>query len=329
MNNRCLLLFLCTMLFMSCKEIKRYYLSQGEIFHTTFHIKYEYNKPLDAEIDSLLRAFDLSLDPFNKNSTIYKVNHNIPVEVDDWFIRVFNESQKVSRQSNGAFDITCAPLINLWGFGFDNSQAPTQAAIDSVKQFVGYNKIRLVGRTVEKDDPRVMLNASAIAKGYACDVVAKMLESRGITNYMVEIGGEIVTKGVNPSNTCWRIEITKPEDDNTTKPLGGQAVISLCEGGLATSGNYRNYIIRDDGKKYAHTIDPATGYPVDNGVLSASVIMPECILADAYATVFMIWGAKADSLAQTIEGMSYYLIYDEGGKLLVKQRNMEKYLKHE
>ena len=328
MINRRLLLFLCIILLTSCKEIKRYYLYQGEIFHTTFHIKYEYNKPLDAEIDSLLKAFDLSLNPFNKNSIIYKVNHNIPVEVDDWFIRVFNQSQEVSRQSNGAFDITCAPLINLWGFGFDNSKAPTQAAIDSVKQFVGYNKIRLVGRTVEKDDPRVMLNASAIAKGYSCDVVARMLESRGITNYMVEIGGEIVTKGVNPSNTCWRVEITKPEDDDTGQSLGRQEVISLCEGGLATSGNYRNYHIRE-GKKYAHTIDPATGYPVDNGVLSASVIMPECILADAYATVFMLWGVKADSLAQTIEGLSYYLIYDEGGKQLVKQRNMEKYLKHE
>jgi len=145
---------------------------------------------------------------------------------------------------------------------------------------------------------------------------------------MVEIGGEIVTKGVNPSNACWKVEITKPEDDNTIKPLDGQEVISLCEGGLATSGNYRNYIIRDDGKKYAHTIDPATGYPVDNDVLSATVIMPECILADAYATVFMIWGVKADSLAQTMKEMSYYLIYDEGGKQVVKQRNMEKYLNH-
>ncbi|MCL2649927.1 MAG: FAD:protein FMN transferase [Candidatus Azobacteroides sp.] len=326
-NNRCLLLFLCIILFVSCKETKRYYLYQGEIFHTTFHIKYEYNRPLDAEIDSVLNAFDLSMNPFNEHSIIYKVNHNIPVEVDDRFIKVFNQAQEISRQTNGAFDITCAPLVNLWGFGFDNSEAPTQAAIDSVKQFVGYNKIRLSGRKVEKEDPRVMLNASAIAKGYACDVVAEMFNSRSVINYMIEIGGEVYAKGKNPNNTCWKIEITKPEDDNTGQPLGQQAVISLCEGGLATSGNYRNYYVKD-GKKYSHTIDLETGYPIENNVLSASVIMPECMLADAYATVFMILGTEAsDSLAKTIKGLSYYVVYNEEGKQLVKQRNMEEYSK--
>jgi len=326
MINRILLLFLCIMLFVSCKETKRYYLCQGEIFRTTFHIKYEYEKPLDAEIDSVLKAFDLSLNPFNENSIIYKVNHNIPVEVDDWFVKVFNQSQEISRQSDGAFDITCAPLVNLWGFGFDNSQAPTQAAIDSVKQFVGYDKIRLVGKTIEKDDPRMMLNASAIAKGYACDVVAELLDSYGIRNYMVEIGGEVYAKGKNPNNVCWKIEITKPEDDNTGATLGRQAVINLCEGGLATSGNYRNYYIKD-GRKYAHTINPKTGYPVENNILSVSVIMPECMLADAYATAFMVLGVEvSDSLAQTIEGLSYYSIYNNKGEHLVKQRNIEKYL---
>ena len=327
MIKRCLLFFVCIMLFVSCKETKQYYLYQGEIFRTTFHIKYEYNRPLDAEVDSVLNAFDLSLNPFNENSIICKVNHNIPVEVNDWFVKVFTQAQEISLQTNGAFDITCAPLINLWGFGFDSSKAPTQAAIDSVKQFVGYNKIRLVGRTVEKDDPRVMLNASAIAKGYACDVLAEMFDSCGVINYMIEIGGEVYTKGKNPNNICWRLEITKPEDDNTGNVLGRQEVVNLCEGGLATSGNYRNYYIKE-GRKYSHIVDPRAGYPVENNVLSASVIMPECMLSDAYATAFMVLGVEvSDSLAQTIEGLSYYLIYDKGGKHLVKQRNMEKYLK--
>jgi len=325
MINRYIVLLGCIMLFISCKETKQYYLYQGEIFHTTFHIKYEYNKTLDAEIDSVLNAFDLSLNPFNNQSIIYKVNNNIPVEVNDWFIKVFNQAQEVSLRSNGAFDITCAPLVNLWGFGFDNSKTPTQAAIDSVKQFVGYDKIRITGRTVEKDDPRIMLNASAIAKGYACNVVAAMFDLYGLENYMIEIGGEVVAKGVNPNNTCWKIEITKPEDDNTGQSLERQTVLNLCKGGLATSGNYRNYYIKD-GKKYFHTIDPRTGYPAGNNVLSVSVITNECSLSDAYATAFMVLGVEAaDSLAQTIEGLSYYLIYDEGGKHLVKQRNMEKY----
>jgi len=327
MVKKYLFLVLCTILFASCKETNQYYLCQGEIFRTTFHIKYEYNKTLDTEIDSVLNAFDLSLNPFNEKSIIYKVNHNIPVEVNDWFIKVFNQAQEVFAQSSGAFDISCAPLVNLWGFGFDNSQTPTQEAIDSVKQFVGYEKIRLVGRTIEKDDPRVMLNASAIAKGYACDVIAEMFDFYGLKNYMIEIGGEVVAKGVNPNNVCWKIEITKPEDDNTGHPLGRQEVLNLCNKGLATSGNYRNYYIKE-GKKYSHTINPRTGYPVENNVLSVSVIMSECILADAYATAFIVLGVEAaDSLAQTIEGLSYYLIYDDNGKYFVKQKNMENHLK--
>ena len=326
MFKKWLLLFLCIILFVTCKETKRYYLYQGEIFHTSFHIKYEYDKPLDTEIDSILNAFDLSLNPFNDKSIIYKINNNIPTEVNDWFIEVFNQAQEISRQTNGAFDITCAPLINLWGFGFDNSGEPAQPVIDSVKQFVGYNKVRLLGRTVEKDDPGVLLNTSAIAKGYACDVLAGMFDSCGVINYLVEIGGEVHAKGKNPDNICWRIEITKPEDDNTGNALGRQGVVNLCKGSMATSGNYRNYYIKE-GRKYSHIIDSRTGYPAENNVLSVSVIMPECMLADAYATAFMVLGVEAsDSLAQTIENLSYYLIYDEGGKQLVKQRNFMKFM---
>ncbi len=322
-----LLVLWCVIIFFTgCGNAEKYYFYQGEIFHTTFHIKYKYNKPLDNEIDSVLNAFDLSLNPFNEKSVIYKVNNNIPVEADDRFIKVFNQSQEISKQTGGAFDITCAPLVNLWGFGFDDSKAPSQAAIDSVKQFVGYDKIRLNGRIVEKEDPRTMLNTSAIAKGYACDVLAEMFDSCRVKNYMIEIGGEVYVKGLNPNNSCWKIEITKPEDDNTGHPLERQEVVSLCEGGLATSGNYRNYYIKE-GKKYSHIIDPRTGYPAEKNVLSASVIMPECMLADAYATAFMVLGVDtSDSLAKKIEGLSYYLIYDENGAHKVGQRNMEKYL---
>ena len=323
MIKRYLWLFLLCLIPLSCKETKQYYWYKGKIFNTTFHIQYEYKKTLEVEIDSVLNLFDLSLNPFNNQSIIYKVNNNIPVEVNDWFIRVFNQAQRISMQTGGAFDITCAPLVNLWGFGFDNSKNPTQAAIDSIKQFVGYHKIRLIGRTIEKDDPRVMLNTSAIAKGYACDVIAQMFDSYGVINYLIEIGGEVYAKGLNQKNTCWRIEITKPADNNSGEALGRQEIVNLCEGGMATSGNYRNYYIKE-GKKYSHTIDTKTGYPVENNVLSVSVIMPECMLADAYATAFMVLGVEAsDSLAQTIDGLSYYLIYDEG----IKQRNMEQYLK--
>ena len=326
--TKILVLFVGILLLASCnRDVKQYYLYQGEMFRTTFHIKYEHNKTLDSQIDSILNAFDLSMNPFNEKSIIYKVNNNIPVEVDDWFIKVFNESQKISIQTDGAFDITCAPLINLWGFGFDKSVAPTQTAIDSVKQFVGYNKIRLINRTVEKDDPRVILNTSAIAKGYACDVIAEMFEYYGVANYMIEIGGEVYAKGINPGGVCWKIEISKPEDDNTGKTLKRQEVVNLCQGGMATSGNYRNYYTKD-GKKYSHIINPKTGYPSEQSVLSVSVITNECMLSDAYATAFMVLGVETtDSLASKIDGLAYYLIYDNNGTHQVNKKNMEMFFK--
>jgi thiamine biosynthesis lipoprotein len=238
------------------------------------------------------------------------------VEVDDWFIEVFNKAMDVSEQSDGAFDVTCAPLINLWGFGFRNSDSISQTAIDSILNFVGYRKIRLDGRRVIKDDPRLELNFSAIAKGFACDVIASLLERNGVQNYMVEIGGEIVVRGHNSRGQCWQIAINKPVDDDSGTNNGYADTIFLCSNSaLATSGNYRNYHIRD-GKKYSHTIDPKTGYPTENTLLSATIIATDCMSADAYATAFMALGYdKAMILAENIQEIDYILLVaDENSK---------------
>ena len=322
-----LLLAVSIISFSSCSGNKmQYHLSQGEIFHTSYHIKYKYDKMLDTEIKATLDDFDLSMNPFNKNSIIYKVNNNIPVELDSYFIEVFTTAQEISRQTNGAFDITCAPLINLWGFGFDKSQVPTQTVIDSIMEFVGYNKIKLIDGRIVKDDPRILLNASAIAKGYACDVIAKLLESYNISDYMVEIGGEIHAKGVNPKGDCWKIGISKPMDDNTGMDLKNEEIASLCDISMATSGNYRNYYIKD-GKKYAHTINPKTGYPSDQNILSASVVASECIIADAYATAFMVMGVDSSlSIIEKTEGLGCFFIYDENGTHKTVQKNMHSVL---
>ncbi|WP_308587821.1 FAD:protein FMN transferase [uncultured Parabacteroides sp.] len=300
----------------ACTNQKQYFEESGSVFHTIYHVKYEASELLTDKIDAEFQKFNLSLNPFNPNSIISKVNQNEPVEADDWFIEVFNKAREVSDHSDGVFDITCAPLVNLWGFGFSKMDSVTPQMIDSIKQFVGYQKVKLDGRIVVKEDPRILLNCSAIAKGYASDIIARLLEREGVKNYMVEIGGEVTMKGVNQNGNCWRIGINKPEDDSTGLRNDIEEVVQLCKkGGVATSGNYRNYYVKD-GKKYAHTIDPRTGYPSEQNILSATIVADDCITADAYATAFMAMGLeKARQAAKNIPDIEYYVIYsDENGK---------------
>jgi len=321
MTNKINICFLAFFLLFSCKQEMTYYETSGEVFRTSFHIKYKYNRELGKEIEACLSKFDLSLNPFNEKSIIYKVNNNIPVEVDDWFINIFNKAKEVSEISGGTYDITCAPLINLWGFGFSKIDSVNQSVIDSLKQFVGYRKIHLEGRKIVKDDPHIQLNASSIAKGYSCDIVAELLELYGITNYMVEIGGEIHAKGKNAKGVCWKIEIPKPIDNSTNQANQRMDVVELCNQSIATSGNYRNYYIKN-GKKIAHTIDPLTGYPAESNILSASVIYYDCMTADAFATAFMTMTSdKAVAIAKQIPGMDYLFIYVDGeGNLKEEKR---------
>lgn len=316
-------------IFTACTNQKQYFEESGSVFHTLYHIKYEAPELLTEKIDAEFQKFNLSLNPFNPNSIIAKVNRNEPVEADDWFIEVFNKATEVSNNSEGLFDITCAPLINLWGFGFSKMDSVTPLMIDSIKQFVGYQKVKLNGRQVVKDDPRTLLNCSAIAKGYASDIIARLLEREGVKNYMVEIGGEVTMKGVNQNGDCWRIGINKPEDDSTGIRNEIDEVVQLCKkGGVATSGNYRNYYVKD-GKKYAHTIDPRTGYPSEQNILSATIVADDCITADAYATAFMAMGLeKTRQAAKNIPGIEYYVIYsDENGKHQIEySKGMLQYL---
>ena len=306
---------------MSCHFSQpQYYEESGTVFHTLYQIKYKSPVLLTEKIDAEFQAFNLSLNPFNPNSILAKVNRNEKVEVDDWFVTVFNKAMEVSAQSHGAFDPTAAPLINLWGFGFERKDSVSQPVIDSLLTFVGYQKVRLEGRRVIKEDPRIQLNFSALAKGYACDVIAALLEREGVENYMIDIGGEVASKGLNPKGDCWRIGINKPEDDTTGIKNNIGQVVALCgKKGMATSGNYRNFYIKE-GKKYAHTIDPRTGYPSEQTILSASIIAPDCMTADAYATAFMAMGVEAACrMAETFQNIEYYVIYsDETGRNLIK-----------
>lgn len=212
--------------------------------------------------------------------------------------------------------MTVAPLVNAWGFGFKNKLDPDSIPVDSLLELVGYKKVHLIDGKLLKDDPRIMFDASAIAKGYGVDVVADFLESKGVENYMVEIGGEIRAKGKNNKGKIWRVGIDKPIDDPSSLSREIQDVIELGKGAMATSGNYRQFYIKD-GKKYAHTIDPRLGYPVQHSLLSASVIAPDCMTADAYATAFMVLGLeKSIEIVEKDTLMEAYFIYsDNDGNL--------------
>lgn len=309
------LLIVGSILIIRHQQSMPYQKSQGFIFGTTYHITYQCDSNLSKSIKAELMKVDCSLSPFNEKSVITAINENQPVKPDDMFFDVYQLAMQVSKDTDGAFDITVAPLVNAWGFGFKNGIEPTRSLLDSLKQIVGYQKVSWENGRIHKQDPRIMLDCSAIAKGYGSDVVARFLRSRGVTNYMVEIGGEIVTKGVNERRVPWKIGVTKPSDDPLAESQELQTLLNLTDKALATSGNYRNFYYKD-GKKYAHTIDPKTGYPIQHNILSATVIGQQCAVADAYATAFMVMGLDGAKkvLERHPELMAYFIYSDNDGK---------------
>lgn len=314
-----LTLLLASLLLLSACSTKKpqTVFNEGFIFGTVYHITYESpdGSDLHDQIKTELKRLDFSFSTYNKESVISKINRNESFETDSLFRVVFLRSVEISKASGGAFDPTVAPLVNAWGFGFKNAETISNTLIDSLRQFVGMDKIELKNDVIVKSDPRVMLDFSAIAKGYAVDVVGNLLHRLGCRNYMVEIGGEVVAKGVNQHKAVWRIGINEPNDDEPLSSANFQAIIQLPDKAVATSGNYRNFYEKD-GKKYAHTIDPSTGYPVDHSLLSATVVAKDCMTADAWATAFMVLGIeKAYILANNLNELDAYFIFsDESGE---------------
>lgn len=288
---------------------------------TTYHITYFDKKDrfLKNDIDHLLAKFDLSVSTYNKNSIISKINTNEKnVKLDKYFISCFNKAKEVWKNTNGAFDPTVYPLSNIWGFGPGEKEKVNQQKIDSILKFVGLNLISIKGNKIIKKDARVKLDFNAFAQGYSVDVVSDYLKSKGITNFIVEIGGEVYANGKNKNrNEYWKIGIEKPFDNKDSEnPL--KSIAKIENMAIATSGNYRRFFI-EDGVKYSHHIDPKTGYPTKNNLLSASVFSKQCINSDATATGILVMGLEKAKLYfkqhPEIEG---YLIYsDEKGNLQV------------
>lgn len=313
---RLILFIICAISFSSCQK-KQYIRNEGFVFGTIYHITYLSSEDLQPGIEAELQKFDAALSMFNPKSTLSMINKagtdSFDLRNEPWTLHVIEQSLKISQLTNGTFDITVAPLVNAWGFGFQEMGKVGQKEIDSLKQFVGYKLLHLENGKLVKADARVMLDASAVAKGYACDVVAEFLRNNGVKDFLVEIGGEMTLSGKNPNGKNWRVGINKPVDDSTSTNMEWEQKLTLTDKAIATSGNYRKFYLKD-GKKLAHTIDPATGYPVQHSLLSATVVADDCLTADALATAFMVLGVdSARSLAERLPNVEGLFIYYNGG----------------
>ncbi len=301
------------------KENKQSYYFEGNALGTTYHIKAFSNKNTKEinkkDIDSVITAVNNSLSTYQNNSLISQINNGEKLKVDKQFKDVFFTAQKIYKETNGIYDPTIGILVNAWGFGpkkkIENIENDPKL-IDSLKQFVGYNLIQIdsVGY-LQKKFSQIYIDYNSIAKGYAIDRVGKMLDNKGLQNYLVEIGGEVLVKGINTvKNKKWLIAIDNPNRKSGNKFI---SKVHLSNQAMATSGNYRKFFIdKKTGKKYVHTLNTKTGYPEPNNLLSASVIANNCTLADGYATAFMAMGfEKSKGFLEKHKELQAFLVYSD------------------
>ena len=331
MKKNLLLLAVFAIAVYACeKPVSKYIYNEGFVYGTMYHMVYESpdGKDLHEEIKEKLGGYNLIFSTFDKNSVISKVNNNADVELKPEFTTCFKRAMEISEITGGAFDITAGPMVNAWGFGPEDKKKMTQEIIDSLKEITGFQKIKLEKGKIIKENHNMKIDMSAIAKGYTCDLTGEFLAKKGCKNYMIEIGGEVVAQGKNEKGNTWTIGISKPDENAFFANGDYQAKIHLPEHALATSGNYRNFYV-EDGKKFAHTIDPKTGYPVQHSLLSATVVADNCMTADAFATAFMVLGLeKGIEISKQIPEIEVYFIYadQEGNHQVYMSDNFEKKL---
>ena len=309
-----LICFSCVLLLYSCNNAAKmdYQFHEGPIQGTMFHITYEWDKDLSTEIDSLLEVFNKSLSNYDSESVISKINNNQTSKTDALVQEMIESSLLVYNNTDGAFDITIAPIVNAWGFGWDKnaeSEMPTVECIDSLLGYVGMDRITITDGELIKDMPQTMFVTNAIAQGFSVDFVADYFFDLGLKNFLIEIGGEIYCYGENRQREDWRIGIDKPIEGTGYGDRENQIIVNLSGRAIATSGNYRKFI-ENNGNKIGHSIDPRTGYFAENSLLSVSVVSTSCMMCDAYATAFMVSGLdKSMSIVETLENTEAYFIY--------------------
>lgn len=277
--------------FSGCRGENGYITKVGMIWNTTYHIKYKGSEALGDSIIATLNQVGVSVNAFDSLSTLSRINRNELDTADAVLAEVAQCAKEVHSRTQGAFDPTLGPVIRAWGFGKGHEATADTAHLDSLKQFVGFDKWNIIGMKIVKSDSRVELNLSGIAKGYGCDMVARMLERNGVRDYMIEIGGEIRMGGKGEQGDKWVIAIDKPEVSDTVIH-DFLTTVELTDCGLATSGDYRNFHTDSLGNRFGHTLDPNTLRPAHTDVLSVTVVAPSCMEADAYATAFMVSGSR-------------------------------------
>ena len=333
------LVFILTMVMVACQPSvnEKVYLIEGEAQGSTYHIKYiaERDENLKPAIDSILEVIDRSMSTYRSDSAISKINQgDTTVVVDEHFRKVFEASQQIWQESEGLFDPTVGVLVNAWGFGkqkISEADLPTDKKIDSLRKYVGFDKVALTEKNlIKKRYTEILFDFNAIAQGYTSDVVANYLSVRGIKNYIVEIAGEMYLKGKNTvEDKSWTIGV-----ENPLKPLDDRdlvATIQFTNQGLATSGNYRKVWIDSNGRKYVHSINPITGRATQSDVLSATVVAPSTMLADGYATMFMVMGlAKSKAFLEKHPDLAVLLVYsdDKHQEATYKTKSFEKLIIH-
>ncbi len=324
MITRPLFITLAVLIFLSCgtKKPGPYRKIAGATQGTTYHFTYEDKENLDikSSVDSILKIFDLTFSAYIPNSIVTRINHNdSTVVLNDMFIELFNKSLEINKETHGALDLTVGPLVNAWGFGPEKRVQIDSARIDSLLQYVGMQKVRIVGRKLIKDLPGIKIDVNSIAQGYSVDVMYRYFENLGINNFMVEIGGEVRTKGKNPKGEIWRIGVDKPVEGESVPGQNLQTIIYLDNKAITTSGNYRKYF-EENGRKYSHIIDPHTGYPYKNSLLSVTVIAKDALTADGYDTPLMVLGLEgAMAVLKHHPELEAYMIYsDENGQYKVE-----------
>ena len=288
-------------------------LAQGSYYAITYYDVE--NRNFQHEVDSIFYAVDMSVNLWVDSSVICKVNRNEDVILDNIFIDNFNIAQKAAELSGGCFDPTIAPLVEAWGFSAKSGDSITPQLIDSLKTLVNYQKVSIVEGRVVKANPAMKLDFNAIAQGYTSDMIGAFLESQGVTNYIVDVGGEIMARGCKPDGKPWVVGIEQPAADWDSERVIQQRV-ELSDKGIVTSGSYRKYVERD-GKRYSHSINPTTGYPVDHQLLSATVIAETSVWADALASICMVMGMERSlELINSLDGVeAYYIFVNAQGEL--------------
>lgn len=285
--------------------------AQGTYYTVTYYDSLSCNfKP---QIDSLLNDFDQTASLWVDSSLLRRINSNQTSNLNSLMIDLVDKSMYISQFTNGYFDITIGKLVNAWGFGFSNPMALDSCIVDSLRQYVGYNKLQIKDSVLLKENPNIEMDFNAIAQGYSSDLIADFLLSKGINNLLVDIGGEVVARGSKPNGNMWVVGIEKPAN-NKYSSQQVDVKINLDNMAVVTSGNYRKYY-ENDGVKYSHTINPFTGFPVSHTLLSVSVLAPKAWEADAMATAFMVMGLEK-SLKFLEHNPSYeaYFIYDQNGE---------------